>query len=126
MNYFDEEWLVAASAALAGLDAVDGADLVVDYVVSGAPDGKTTIAVRFVDGRVESVGLGRSTDVEVTISLSFDTAVAVLESRLSTDAAFMNGSLKVEGDYPSWLLGLRDARTAALAALAPVVDATRA
>ena len=62
MQLFDDEWLVAAADALAGLPAVEGADAVIDYVIGGAPGGKLTISVAVIGGRVSAITAGRSRD----------------------------------------------------------------
>lgn len=124
MRLLDEDWIAAAAAALAGLSGNEGADLVVDYVVAGAPDGKVTLGVAVEAGRVVSMTPGKSADPDVVISLTYDDAVAILSGEMTTDVAYMNAALKVEGDHKSWLLDLRDTRQAAISALAPVMADT--
>ena len=47
---------------------------------------------------------------------------ALLSGEHSTDASFMRGAVKIEGDHVVWLLELRDVREAAFAALAPITS----
>ena len=42
----------------------------------------------------------------------------MLDGTATADAAFMDGSFKVEGDHKAWLIDLRDVRTVAFGALA--------
>ncbi len=50
--FLSEEWVAEALAAVADLPVVDGGDGVVQYVVSGAPDGKVRVNFEFESGRV--------------------------------------------------------------------------
>lgn len=122
MEIFDEEWIAAVALALADLPAVEGADAVVDYVVAGAPAGKTTIGVVIEGGKVTAVGLGKSPDPDLVISMKYDAALRILTGEMTSDAGYMNGALKVEGTHERWMLDLRPTRRAAVQALASVMD----
>jgi len=124
MDIFDDEWMAATESALEDLPPVEGADAVIDFVISGSPAGKTTIAVTLRDGRLTSMMVGRSDAVELVISMSYDVAVAILTGEMSSDVGFMRGAVKVEGPHERWLLDLRPVRRSALAALAPVMADT--
>lgn len=124
MDIFDDEWLAAATSALSDLPAIEGASLGIDYVVAGAPAGKTTISVTVENGRVVAMRTGKSAAPDLVISLAYETALRILRGEMSSDAGFMNGALKVEGAYERWMLELRPARLAALEALAPVMADT--
>jgi SCP-2 sterol transfer family len=124
MDIFDDEWMTAIESVLGDLPTVEGADVVIDYVISGSPAGKTTIGVTLCDGRVASVTVGKSASADVVISMKYDTAVAILTGELSGDTGFMNGAVKVEGAHERWLLDLRTVRRSAIAALAPVMAET--
>ena len=124
MRLFDDDWMAAAAEALGELPEIDGADAVIDYVVSGAPDGKVTLGVTMTQGRVSELTTGKSSDPDVVISLKYDDAVALLTGELTGDVAYMNAALKVEGDHKRWLLDLREPRRAAVEALASVMQGT--
>ena len=124
MQAFDEEWTEAAAAAVAGRPPVAGLDAVVEYTVSGHPGGRVALTVTVSDGTVSEIALGRSPDPDVTVTLGYADAVAILSGELSSEAGYMNGAVKVEGDYRRWLLDLRSVRLAAIEALAPVMART--
>ena len=124
MQAFDEEWTEAAAAAVAGRPPVAGLDAVVEYTVSGHPGGRVALTVTVSDGTVSEIALGRSPDPDVTVTLGYADAVAILSGELSSEAGYMNGAVKVEGDYRRWLLDLRPVRLAAIEALAPVMART--
>ena len=48
----------------------------------------------------------------------YDAFTGVLDGTTTADAAFMDGSFKVEGDHKAWLIDLRDVRAAVFGALA--------
>jgi len=124
MDLFDDDWLVAAGQALAGLPALAGVDAVIDYVISASPAGKMTIGVTVENGRVTSIVPGKSADPDVVVSTKYDTALKLLTGEMSSDAAFMTGALKVEGAHARWMLDLRPSRIAAVDALTSVMADT--
>ena len=124
MEIFDEEWIAAASEALGGLSATPGLDAVIEYTISGRPGGRVALTVTVSDGVVSEIAVGRSADPDIAISLDYTDAVAILSGELASEAGYMSGALKVEGDYPRWLLDLRPVRLAAIDALAPLVAQT--
>lgn len=74
-----------------------GATFSVQQVVVDAPDGDVAYWLRLDDGAV-TTGLGRVADPDVTITESYDTAVAVVRGELSAEAAFLAGHLRLAGD----------------------------
>ncbi len=124
MQLFDEEWIVAASEALGGLPAVPGLDAVIEYTISGRPIGRVSLTVTLADGVVSGIAAGKSKDNDIAISMNYPDAVAILSGEMTSDAGYMSGAVKVEGDYPLWLLDLRPVRLAAIEALAPLMAQT--
>lgn len=127
MQIFGEEWIAAANEALAGLPAVSGLDAVIEYTISGRPIGRVSLTVTLVDGVFSGIALGKSAAPEgcdIAISMNYSDAVAILSGELTSDAGYMSGAVKVEGDYPLWLLDLRPVRVAAIDALAPLMAQT--
>lgn len=124
MLVFDEEWTAAAAAALADLPPIPGLDAVVEYTISGRPIGRVSLTVTLADGVVSGIAAGKSRDADIAISMSYPDAVAILSGELTSEAGYMSGAVKVEGDYPHWLLDLRPVRLAAIEALAPLMAQT--
>lgn len=129
MQLFGEEWIAAANKALAGLPAVSGLDAVIEYTISGRPIGRVSLTVTLVDGVFSGIALGKSAarnseGCDIAISMNYSDAVAILSGQLTSDAGYMSGAVKVEGDYPLWLLDLRPVRVAAIDALAPLMAQT--
>ena len=124
MLIFDEEWTAAAAAALAELPPIAGLGAVVEYTISGGPGGRVCLTAEVSDGIVSKFELGASADPDVAVSVGHADAVAILTAELTSDAGYMSGAVKVEGDYPRWLLDLRPVRKAAVEALAPLMAQT--
>lgn len=124
MQLLDPDWLAAAAAALADLPESEGASAVVDYVVSGAPQGKLTIGVVVDNGRVTTVAQRKSAAPDIVVSAGYDVVSSILRGRISADVAYMNGTLKVDGAHARWMLDLRPVRRAAVEALAPLMGDT--
>jgi putative sterol carrier protein len=115
-----DDTLAEAGRVLGALDPVGDTDTTLQYVVSGAPDGKLQIGVVIDAGRISSITEGKLADPEITVTLSYDEALALLAGDTTADAAYMRGAVKVEGAHAVWLLDLRELRSAALEALAGV------
>ena len=108
--FLSDEWLIEARAALADLPEVDGADAVVQYTISGTPEGKVRAHVVVDSGRVTNIEAGKHREPDCTVSFNYPEAVALFHGDLTPDVAFMSGRAKVEGDHRVWLLDLRSVR----------------
>lgn len=108
--FLSDEWLNEAQVSLADLRTIEGADGVVQYVISGAPDGKVQVHVDVRSGRVTGIAAGKHPDPDCTVTLAYTDAVALFAGELTPEVAFMSGRAKVEGDHRVWLLDLRPVR----------------
>lgn len=124
MLIFGEEWTSAAESALAELPPVAGLDATVEITVTGAPGGRACFTVTVSDGAANKIESIRSAAPDIAVTVGYADAVSILTGELSCDAGYMNGAVKVEGDYPRWLLELRPVRLAAVKALAPLMAQT--
>ena len=115
---FTPEWFDRVAPMLAALASAGDIDAVVQYVISSTPDGKVTFHAVIEAGVVTDLASGKAADPTAVISAGYEAALDLLEGRKTADTGFMDASLKVEGDHKTWLLDLRDVRSAALAALA--------
>jgi hypothetical protein len=107
-TFLTDEWFALVREHAGSLPTVPGASLVMQHVVAGAPQAKKLQAVVEVcDGQILEAAEGKRADAACTVSWSYADALAALRGELDLDVAFMRGDLKVEGDYVSFLFGLR-------------------
>src|SRR5690606_17097064 len=104
-----DEWFATVEKLGEQLPEVPGASLVMQHVVTGAPHvkGKLQAVVVVRDGRIVEARVGKTADATCTVTWSYADAAAVLSGTVSVDVAFMRGDLKVDGDYVTFLYGLR-------------------
>lgn len=106
VRYLSPEWFEEVNAAAADgrvADSVtEGLRLVVQQVVTGAPDGDVHYAVRIEDGTV-SVVPGDAPDADVTVTEDHETATQVARGDLAAPVAFMTGRIRVTGDTKTLL-----------------------
>ncbi len=115
-----EAWCAATTERLDGLEPGPGGSGVVDWMVSGGPDGKVRVRWTVAEGRplsvapVDDPGDGES-DVEVPVRV--DDVDAMIHGSLDPAVAFMRGDLKPDGQAAAWFallsaLGRDDVRSA--------------
>ncbi|HVE92733.1 MAG TPA: SCP2 sterol-binding domain-containing protein [Actinomycetota bacterium] len=101
-KYLSDEWATAAREALNSSDsfknASKGVDLTIEQVITGAPEsGEARYWIEIKDSSVDG-GTGSASNPDVTISQSYETAVAINKQELNAQAAFMQGKLRVTGN----------------------------
>ncbi len=118
-KFLSEEWSTQAIEALRESgdvrDATRDVDLTIQQVITGTNGGEAKYWVHVGDGGVEG-GLGEAASADVTITQDYETAVAITKGELNTQAAFMQGNLKVTGNMGKLLQ-----HQAAMQALFPVL-----
>ena len=125
-SFLSDEWLDQLAAAAQDDEelqtATTGVSLTVQQVVTGGTEGDVAWYVRLADGKVE-IGPGRTTDADVVITESHETATAVSLGDLSPAEAFASGRLKLGGRV-GLLVRHQRAFDRLAAAMATVHDAT--
>lgn len=92
---------------------------------AGAAGAETRFYMILDHGRPVEMMLGDIDDADVTFTVSYDDAVAVVRGELDLSVAFMQGRMKVEGDMGVLLTLLPAAETAeGSALLARIAGAT--
>ncbi|MBT8215782.1 MAG: hypothetical protein HKN74_07350 [Acidimicrobiia bacterium] len=101
VKFLSDEWLAAVNDALAGDDAYQSAtattDLSLQFVVADAPEGDVEYHATMANGTT-TYAAGPNESADATIRSNYDTAVAISKGDLNTQAAFISGKLKVEGN----------------------------
>lgn len=101
VQYLSDEWMEQAAEALAAGTGPTGAEgdgpVVLQYEVTAAPSGKRSYGLRFADGTV-TLDMGPHPDADASFALDYATAALIARGELSTQAAFMQGRIKLGGD----------------------------
>lgn len=100
-RYLTHEWLEAAQRSLDADSALSAAcadaDLSVQQIVTGGPDGDVAYRLHLDHGEV-LVDEGEVEGATVTFIQAWDTAAAIARGQLSAQGAFMAGLIRVRGD----------------------------
>ena len=115
------DWLEEVAAALEAVDVSGVPDGVVQVTVSGAPGGAAAFHAVVAAGRVV-VSAGRHPQPDFVAGWSYPDFVQAWQGKMSVEAAYMSGRMKLEGDqvllFDGWRPLLRStALREALAAL---------
>ena len=101
VKFLSEDWLNAINETLAGdadyQAATETTDLSLQIVVSDAPEGDVEYSVTMAGGTT-TYAPGTAEGADATIRSNHETAMAIFKGDLNTQAAFISGKLKVEGN----------------------------
>lgn len=97
-KYLSQEWLDLYKDLAQEFAERPGASAVMQYVVTGTPDGDVMYVQKVENGKMLENRLGDSEDAEFTLSMSYDDAKKIQRGELDANAAFMQGRLKVTGN----------------------------
>ena len=97
-KYLTQEWLDETRTMAADQPERPGASCRMNYVVTGAPGGDIAYYWVVENGRLLDSRLGSLDDAEVTLTASWDDSVTIARGELDTNAAFMQGKVKVVGN----------------------------
>lgn len=126
MRFLSDEWFAFVVEQAAALPERAGASLVAQHVIAGVPEvKKLTCTTEFRDGRLVQCAPGKRADATCSVQWTHTDALAALRGA-DLDVAFMRGTLKLDGDYRTFLLDLRPVFASAEGAafLSAVRDAT--
>jgi len=75
-----------------------GTTAVMQYVVTGGPEGDIKYYWVLEDGKLLDASLGNKDDAEVTLTQTYEDATKIAKGELDPNAAFMQGKIKVTGN----------------------------
>jgi putative sterol carrier protein len=104
-KWLTQEWLDESTRLAADQPERPGASARLQYVVTGGPDGDVEYYWVIVDGRLVENRLGLLGDADVTLTQSYEDAMAIQKGELDINAAFMQGRVRPSGDLDR-LMGL--------------------
>jgi len=103
-KYLTQAWLDEfKSVANATQPERPGVSARMQYTVIGSPGGDVSHSWVIADGTLTEARLGEAADTDLTISMAYDDAVKVQKGEVDTNAAFMQGKMKVAGNMAKLL-----------------------
>jgi putative sterol carrier protein len=103
-KYLTQEYMDRARELAQSFPETPGATVRMQQVITGAPDDVATDGndVKYYtvieNGKTLEQSLGELPDAEVTLTNSYEDAVKISKGELDTNAAFMQGRVKVTGN----------------------------
>ena len=97
-KWLSQEWLDENTRLAQSQPERPGASARLQYVITGSTSGDVAYYWIVTDGHLVENRLGVLDDAEVTLTESFEDAMAIQKGDLDANAAFMQGRIKVTGD----------------------------
>jgi putative sterol carrier protein len=97
-KYLSQEWLDEARKLAESQPVRPGATAVIQYHVTGGPDGDVKYYWVLEDGKLLDSKVGENADADFTLSFTYDDAAKIQQGELDPNAAFMQGRMKVTGN----------------------------
>ncbi len=101
-TFLTQAWLDLHRSLGASLPAAPGRSARIQFVIAGSPEGDVKLAMALNDGLVAESFLGTDGEADLTLTIKYPDALALIRSDLDPNAAFMQGKIKVTG--PTGLL----------------------
>lgn len=117
-EFLSDDWFAIVLEAARGLPGMEGVSAVVNFELQGSKPsadepvskqrpGKQHCHAVLRDGKLEEFAAGKIADSDCTASCKIPEALAILRGEDDAEVAYMQGRLKLEGDYGLLLFGLR-------------------
>ena len=106
LDFLSDAWLAALAERGAALPACEGVDLIVQHEITGAPDGKVRFVIEWRQGQIARAEPGKADAPDCIVAAKAADAVRVLNGALAPEVAWMQGRLKIDGDYRAMLIDL--------------------
>jgi putative sterol carrier protein len=97
-KWLTQEWLDENTELARDQPERAGASARLQYVITGGPDGDVAYYWVVIDGHLVENRLGELDDAQVTLTESYEDAMAIQKGELDANSAFMQGKIKVTGD----------------------------
>ena len=97
-KYLSQDWLDESRKLAEDQPVRPGATAKMQYVVTGGPEGDIKYYWILENGKLLESQLGELSDIDFTMTLTYDDSVKVQQGELDANAAFMQGRMKVTGN----------------------------
>ena len=102
-KYLSQEWLDETRVLAADQPERPGASAQLQYVVTGGPDGDVKYYWILQDGKLIESALGNAPEADFTLTRTYEDSVKVQNGELDSNAAFMQGRMKVAGNMTKFM-----------------------
>jgi putative sterol carrier protein len=102
-KFLSQEWLDELRVLAEGQPSRPGASAQLQYVVTGGPDGEVKYYWILEDGKLLEAALGNAPEADITLTRTYEDSVKVQQGELDSNAAFMQGRMKVAGDMTKFM-----------------------
>ena len=99
-RFLSQEWFAELDAAVAQSAPPAAGSWVIEQLVTATPDGDVRYQLVSADGSVR-IQTGTPTPPTVVFTSDYPTAAAIAQGRLSTEAALLDGRVRVAGNLSS-------------------------
>ena len=118
-DFLSDDWFAAVLEAGRLLPGMEGMSTVVNFELRGGkPSAEEPVSKQrpakqhchavLRDGKLEEFAAGKSAEANCSVSCKLNEALAIVLGEDDAEVAYMQGRLKLEGDYGILLFDLRD------------------
>lgn len=97
-KFLTQEWLDQVRELAQEFPERQGATAVMQFVVTGAPEGEVKYYQQIENGKMLEAKVGEAENPDFTITQAYEDAEKIQKGELDANAAFMQGKLKVTGN----------------------------
>ena len=98
MKFLSAEYLEKQKELAKGMPERPQANIVLQYVVTGGPDGEVKYFQKWDKGFLVENDIGETDDAEATLTTSYTDTVAIAKGELNAQQAFMTGKVRSTGN----------------------------
>jgi putative sterol carrier protein len=102
-KYLSQEWLDELRVLAEDQPERPGASAQLQYVITGGPEGEVKYYWILENGKLLEAALGTAPEADVTLTRTYEDSVKVQQGELDSNAAFMQGRMKVAGDMTKFM-----------------------
>lgn len=105
-DFFTDEWVELVVASGSELEAIDELSAVIQFEITGAPEGKVHAVAAIENGRISSFTLGKQRGTDCGVIVAQKIASQIFAGDLHPRVAYMRGDIKLTGAYATVLFGM--------------------
>tara|TARA_B110000014_G_C19934045_1_gene483267 strand:+ start:201 stop:581 length:381 start_codon:yes stop_codon:yes gene_type:complete len=109
-SFLSDDWLEDLRRLGKELPKVKGASISCQHEISETPEGKIRFYAIWEDGVLSEADTGKMDNPDCILQAKYEDALDILHGRNKAEAAFMQGDLKVDGNYKKLLVDLHEWR----------------